>query len=106
MNANKHRGLLAATVLGIALAACAGSPTTKSTGEVMSDATIATKVKSQLVADPDVSALDIQVETFKGTVQLGGFASTPAQIARAGEIARNTSGVKAVRNDIRLKQGG
>ena len=106
MKITKHHGLLAAAVLGLTLAACAGTPTSKSTGEVMSDATIATKVKSKLVADPMTSAMDIQVETFKGTVQLAGFASTKAEADRAGEIARTTDGVKAVKNDIRLKSGG
>ena len=105
MKTTNYRGLLGAAVLGLALAACAGSPTTKSTGEVMSDATIATKVKSKLVADSMTSALDIQVETFKGTVQLAGFATTRAEADRAGEIARTTEGVKAVKNDIRLKSG-
>jgi osmotically-inducible protein OsmY len=50
-----------------------------------------------------VSALNISVETFKGTVQLSGFANTADEAAKAVNLARNVKGVKAVKNDIRLK---
>jgi hyperosmotically inducible protein len=99
------RGLVAATLLGLAVVAsgCAGTATTKSTGDVIDDATIATKVKAKLVEDPIVKAMNIQVETFKGTVQLSGFASSQAEADRAVQLARDTSGVRSVKNDIRLK---
>jgi osmotically-inducible protein OsmY len=105
MNPTNNRKLIAAAVMGLAfaLAGCAGSPTTKSTGNVIDDSVIATKVKTKMIEDPVVKALDIQVETFKGTVQLSGFAASQDQIDRAVVIARNTAGVKSVRNDIRLK---
>jgi osmotically-inducible protein OsmY len=105
MNKNEMRGLLAAALLGltIAVSGCAGTPTTKSTGDVIDDATIATKVKAKLIEDPVVSAMNIQVETFKGTVQLSGFAATEAEKDRAAQLARDTAGVKVVKNDIRLK---
>ena len=105
MNTIKSRGLLAAVVLGftIAAAGCAGTATTKSTGDVVDDAMIATKVKAKFVDDPVVKAMNIQVETFKGTVQLSGFASSQAEIDRAVSLAQGTSGVKSVKNDIRLK---
>jgi len=105
MNTTNNRKLIAAAVMGLtfALAGCAGSPTTKSTGNVIDDSVIATKVKAKMIDDPVVKALDIQVETFKGTVQLSGFAASQDQIDRAVVIARNTAGVKSVRNDIRLK---
>lgn len=99
------RGLVAAALLGLTLAAagCAGSATTKSTGDVIDDTAIATSVKAKMIEDPVVKATNIQVETFKGTVQLAGFASTQAEIDRAVSIAANTKGVKSVKNDIRLK---
>jgi len=95
--------LLAALGGGVLLTGCAGSPTKESTGEVIDDAWITTKVKAAFVEDPMVSALNVKVETFKGVVQLSGFANNSTEMARAAEIARGIKGVKEVKNDIRLK---
>jgi hyperosmotically inducible periplasmic protein len=103
MNVRKLSSFAAAAVIGLSLAACAGSPTAKSTGDVVDDAWIATKVKSKLIDDPMTKARDIQVETFKGTVQLSGFADSQAEVDRAVSLAQSTQGVKSVKNDIRLK---
>jgi osmotically-inducible protein OsmY len=97
---------LGVALVASALAACAGSPTKKSTGELIDDTAITTKVKSRLIGDKDVSALDVQVETFKGTVQLSGFVGSERERERAAELARSVDGVKEVKNDLRLKRGG
>ena len=94
---------LAALLLAVAVAACGGSPTKESTGEYIDDSTITTKVKTAFVNEKSVHAGDIQVETFKGTVQLSGFVNSAAEIEKAAQIAAKVGGVKAVRNDIRLK---
>ena len=94
---------LAAVLLAVAVAACGGSPAKESTGEYIDDSTITTKVKTAFVNDKTVNAGDVQVETFKGTVQLSGFADNSTEIQRAGQIAAKVPGVKSVRNDIRLK---
>ena len=80
---------------------CAGTSTQESTGEYVDDSAITAKVKSAFVADKVVSALDIQVATFKGVVQLSGFASSQQEIDRAVALAREVPGVKSVKNDIR-----
>lgn len=90
----------AATTLSVG---CASTSTQESLGEHVDDSVITTKVKTAFVEDKTVSALNINVETFKGTVQLSGFANSTAEVSRAAEIARNIRGVKSVRNDIRLK---
>ena len=82
---------------------CAGSATKESTGEYVDDATITTKVKAAFVHDKIVDAGDISVETFKGTVQLSGFAKDAEQKSRAAEIARGVSGVRDVVNNITVK---
>jgi osmotically-inducible protein OsmY len=82
---------------------CSSTPTSASTGQQIDDTTITTKVKAKMVDDPAVSALNIKVETFKGTVQLSGFANNATEVNRAVEIARGTDGVQSVKNDIRLK---
>ncbi len=77
------RPLLA--VAAVALVACASTPTRESMGEYMDDALITSKVRTALVADSQVHSTDIKVETFKGTVQLSGFAGSPDERARAAE---------------------
>ena len=85
---------------------CAGSATRESTGEYIDDATVTTKVKAAFVKDPLVKALDVKVDTFKGTVQLSGFVDTAEQKTRAEQIAAATTGVTAVKNNITLKTAG
>lgn len=91
------------TVLLVGLIGCAGSSTQESTGEYLDDSAITTKVKSAFVADKEVSALDIKVVTYKGVVQLSGFANSQREADRAVDLARNIKGVKSVKNDILLK---
>ena len=83
--------------------ACSAGPTKESSGEYLDDSVITTKVKSAFVADKTVKAMDIKVETFKGVVQLSGFANSQTEIDRAVEVARGVKGVQSVKNDIRLK---
>ena len=82
---------------------CAGTATRESTGEYIDDATTTTKVKAAFVKDPLVKALDVKVDTFKGTVQLSGFVDTAEQKVRAEQIAAGINGVTAVKNNITLK---
>jgi osmotically-inducible protein OsmY len=96
---NRVSGALGAGILLAVLVACAGGPTTSSTGEYIDDSAITTKVKAGLVADRTVSAYDIKVETFRGTVILSGFVNTEAQKERAITIARSTGGVREVKAD-------
>ena len=89
-----------------ALAGCAASGAQRSTGEVIDDSSIATSVKASLLADPDTDGLNIDVEVDRNRVQLNGFVDTQAQVNRAGEIARTTSGVATVENNLRVSDGG
>jgi hypothetical protein len=95
--------MIAALGSGGLLTACSSTPTHESTGEVIDDSWITTKVKSAFVEDPTVSALNVKVDTYKGVVQLSGFANNTSEIQRAADIARGVKGVKEVHNDIRLK---
>ena len=82
---------------------CASGPNKESTGEYIDDAGITTKVKAAFAADPTVKATEINVETYKGTVQLSGFVAQPQDAQRAAELARGVKGVTSVKNDIRVK---
>lgn len=87
----------------VGLGACAGTGTQKTAGETIDDSVLTAKVKTALIADEQVAATDINVETNKGTVQLAGYADDQAEIDRAGQIARGVDGVKSVSNDLKLK---
>ena len=90
--------LLLATLLG-----CAGTSNQESTGEYIDDSLITAKVKTAIFDDASLKSAEINVETFKGVVQLTGFVSTRANIDRAVAVARGVKGVTSVRNDMRLK---
>ena len=85
------------------LAGCASTQKHSSAAEYIDDAVITTKVKAALLGDPDLSAAEINVETYNGEVQLSGFVSTKAQIAQAVKPARADDGVRAVKNSLQLK---
>ncbi|MFA5982924.1 MAG: BON domain-containing protein [Methylococcaceae bacterium] len=90
--------------LAISMVSCSATPTSESTGQYVDDTTISTKLRAKFIDDPTVSTLNINVETFKGVVQLSGFANSMAEIKQAELLAKDTSGVKSVRNDIHLKK--
>ena len=77
--------------------------TAANAGRVVDDSVITGKVKAALVADPTTKAHQIEVETFKGTVQLSGFVDDAAARTRAVEVAKNIEGVKNVKNDLALR---
>ena len=87
----------------LVMAGCAATPTKEGTGEYVDDTVITTKVKAEIFNEPSLKSMEINVETFKGTVQLSGFVSTSANIEKAVAIARSVRGVRAVKNDMRLK---
>ena len=90
--------VLLATLLG-----CAGTATKEGTGEYVDDTVITTKVKAALFDEPSLRSAEINVETFKGVVQLSGFVASPAAATKAVEVARDVGGVKSVKNDMRIK---
>jgi hyperosmotically inducible protein len=90
--------LLMATALG-----CASTRTQEGTGEYVDDTVITTKVKAAILGEPTLKSAEINVETFKGVVQLSGFVSSQAAESKAVEVARNVSGVRSVTNSMRLK---
>ena len=90
--------LLMATTLG-----CASTSTKEGTGEYVDDTVITTKVKAAILNEPTLKSAEINVETFKGVVQLSGFVSSQAAESKAVEVARNVGGVRSVTNSMRLK---
>jgi osmotically-inducible protein OsmY len=82
---------------------CASSAKHEGTGEYVDDSFVTGKVKTAIFNEPSLSSAEINVETFKGVVQLSGFVHTKADIDKAMAVARSVSGVVSVKNDMRLK---
>jgi osmotically-inducible protein OsmY len=87
-----------ATALG-----CASTAKQEGTGEYVDDTVITTKVKAAIFNEPTLKSAEINVETFKGVVQLSGFVSSQGAENTAVNVARTVGGVKSVKNDMRLK---
>jgi hyperosmotically inducible protein len=75
----------------------------ESTGEYFDDTVLTTKIKSTFLGDSRLKMLDINVKTFKGTVQISGFVDTQKEADRAVQLARTIKGVKAVNNSLIVK---
>jgi osmotically-inducible protein OsmY len=93
--------LLAVTVLGSL--SCASTRTSEGTGEYVDDTVITAKVKAAFLGEKGLKVAEINVETFKGIVQLSGFINSRADADRAITLARNVSGVTSVKDDMRIK---
>jgi len=87
----------------MALAGCASTRTQESTGQYVDDTAITTKVKAAILNDPGLKSAEINVETFKGRVQLSGFVTSNASMEDAVKVAQGVGGVTSVKNDMRLK---
>ena len=85
------------------LVGCASTTKETGTGEYIDDTVLTTKVKAAVFNEPSLKSAEINVETFKGVVQLSGFVNSLPDINKAAEVARSVAGVKSVKNDMRLK---
>lgn len=94
--------LLAALML-VLLTGCASTDLGARVSQYLDDASITAGVKAALLNQPNLSVSDVNVETYKGIVQLSGFVASPDTAAAAAKAARQVRGVKSVKNDIRLK---
>lgn len=90
-------------ILIAGLAGCASSGTGEKTGAYVDDAWITSKVKSKMIADQEVKAHKIDVDTSQGVVTLSGTAENWQVANKAADIARGVKGVTAVENDIRIQ---
>jgi osmotically-inducible protein OsmY len=101
---------VAVTAVALALGACASDQPAgnkeSSAGQYVDDATVTAKVKTAIASDVGVKAAsNVNVETFRGVVQLSGFADSEAQASQAVTATKKVNGVRSVKNDIRIKKG-
>src|SRR3972149_7256182 len=99
--AKRHRILSILICIGLiaVFLGCASTQKREGTGEYVDDSVITAKVKAAIFNDPTLKVNEINVETFKGVVQLSGFVRSQADIDKAVEVVRGVAGVKSVKND-------
>jgi len=94
---------LACLAFAPAYLGCASTQNHESTGEYVDDSVLTSKVKAAILDESSLKSLQINVETFKGIVQLSGFVDSAEHVAKAGEVAARIRGVKEVKNDLVAK---
>lgn len=103
MRPRRGFGIIVLTILLASVWGCGSTATKEGTGEYVDDSVITTKVKAAIFNDSTLKVNEINVETFKGVVQLSGFVRSQADINQAVKVARGVAGVKSVENDMRIK---
>ncbi|MHB1012431.1 MAG: BON domain-containing protein [Desulfobacteria bacterium] len=101
----RHRLLSILICIGLvaAFVGCASTQKREGTGEYLDDSAITAKVKAAIFNEPSLKVLQINVETFKGEVQLSGFVDTAQSVKKAGEVAHGVKGVVSVKNNLIVK---
>ncbi|MEF8731082.1 MAG: BON domain-containing protein [Candidatus Accumulibacter meliphilus] len=99
----KYLSALFLAVTLVSAVGCASTAKQEGTGEYVDDSVITSKVKAAIFNEPSLKSAEINVETFKGAVQLSGFVSSPAAISKAVAVTRSVGGVTSVKNDMLVK---
>ena len=102
INLKRATAILAALAIATTVG-CAATAKHESTGQYVDDTAITAKVKKDIFDEPTLKSAEINVETFKGVVQLSGFVRSQANINTAVVVAKNVNGVKSVKNDMLVK---
>jgi osmotically-inducible protein OsmY len=97
-NHGRWTSLLLAVTLAAPLTAACG----KTVGQAIDDTTITTRVKTQMLNDPQVGGLSIDVDTFKGAVTLSGRVKSQTEKDQAVALARRVSGVVEVKDALQV----
>ena len=103
MNMLKRFSAVLAAIAMATTLGCASTAKSEGTGEYVDDTVITAKVKSAILGEPNLKSAEINVETFKGVVQLSGFVSSAENQRVAVSTAQKVAGVKSVKNDMRVK---
>lgn len=97
------RMLAVCLLAAVGAVACSATPTSRGTGEVAGDSALTAKVKTAIARDTSIgNAMNINVNTYRGVVQLAGFVNSEEAARRAAEVARNVQGVQSVQNDLHV----
>ncbi|MBY0556508.1 MAG: BON domain-containing protein [Burkholderiaceae bacterium] len=99
----RQTGIDCSTMTGGDKLACESRSKSAQARDSMADTMITTKVKTELLAEPSLKSLDVNVETTNGTVMLSGFVPSQAEVDKAVDVARNVKGVNKVQSSLRIK---
>lgn len=100
----KSQKYLIPLFFALLLGACAPGPNSRSTGQALDDASITTRVKTQIAKNESVGqAMAIDVDTYRGVVSLSGFVDNQQQASEAVKTAKQVAGVERVINNLRVK---
>lgn len=103
MNKIKRFVFFSMAVIMSTIVACSSTPKQEGTGEYIDDSVLTAKVKAAVLNEPTLKSAEINVETFKGVVQLSGFVNSQDDINKAVSVTSQVKGVTSVKNDMRLK---
>jgi len=106
MRGRNTAALVLAGLMTTTMIACSATSTRPSTGQMLDDSVVTAKVKAALIQDPVTKAHQINVETFKGEVQLSGFVDDNEARTRALQVARDIEGVKNVTDAMEMRSPG
>lgn len=95
--------IFASIMLIAVLSGCSATETRRSAGEAVDDSTLTTRVKAELIKDQSLKAFQIDVDTYRGVVQLNGFVDSPENAKRAVDIAEDVPGVVSIKNNLQVK---
>ncbi len=99
----KFASTLVATLVLSTMVGCVMGPKQESAARYIDDTVITTGVKTAILNEPTLKVAEINVETYKGVVQLSGFVARPDDIVTATKVTQGVKGVQLIKNDIRLK---
>ncbi len=103
MNTRRRMSLYLSAFAFAALTGCAATSTQESTGQMLDDSVVTTKVKAAIFNETTLKSFDISVTTFRGVVHLTGTVDSARSVAIAGRVAGGVAGVKTVDNELRVK---
>ena len=103
MNTFKRISAFVAAATMMFMLGCASTAKHEGTGQYVDDSVITTKIKAKILEEPGLKSAEINVEPFKGVVQMSGFVKSQADINKAAELARSVHGVVSVKNDMLVK---
>lgn len=87
----------------VQLAGCASAPGQRATGQVIDDSALTARVKTEIAQDASLgTAANVNVNTYRGVVQLSGFVESEEAKRRAESIATGVQGVQSVKNDLQV----
>jgi hyperosmotically inducible protein len=101
--ASPRMAIVFTSMVMMLIAGCAGTASQRSTGETVDDGVLTSRVKTALIKNDETKARNIDVEVYRGEVQLNGFVDSAAEKAAAATTARSVQGVQAVRNNLEIR---